>query len=287
MKRLLFTVSVLLTFSLISLSSFAEDVSSTTELGNITFVSISGAGDLYITQGNKNSITVQAGSQDVIDSVTISQEGSSLSLNCEQIEDQTVFDKFLGLLSFNHDSNVTYLLTLNSLNKLEINGVGNISIDSYKTDDLTIINNGVGNLTSKKLDISTLNIVNNGVGHVILNFSDFALIKQATLDLSGVGNFEISQLNVDAFHLVMNGIGKASISGKAKTQTLILNSVGSYDSSSFFAEQTDLTNNNIGSALINTKKLTVKMNGLGSVDVYGNPKIDIKHKAGMGKINIL
>jgi len=29
------------------------------------------------------------------------------------------------------------------------------------------------------------------------------------------------------------------------------------------------------------------MNGLGSVDVYGSPKIDIKHKSGMGKINVL
>lgn len=271
---------------LISISSFSENISSTTELGNITFISISGVGDLHITQGDKNSIDVEASSQEVLDSVSAIQEGSSLALNCEHSDEQTVFDKFLRLLSFSHDSNVTYQVTLNSLDNLNINGVGNVAFDSFKTNNLTITNNGVGNLVAKELDILSLNIVNNSVGYVVLNFRDSAQMKQVNLDLNGVGNFEINKLNVDAFQLVMNGVGKVSISGKAKTQALLLNSVGSYDSSSFFAEQTELTKNNIGSASINTRKLTVNMNGLGSVDVYGSPKIDIKHKAGMGKINI-
>lgn len=287
MKNSLLTIHSFLILLFISIASYAENMSNTIELGNITFVSVTGIGDLYITQGDKNSITVEANSQNELDSVSVSQEGNSLTLNCEHSGDQTLFDKFIGLLSFKHNSNITYLLTLKTLDRLNINGVGNVSIDSLKTNKLTIINNGVGNLTSNELKVLNLNVVNNGVGHVILNFSDLAIMKQASFDLSGVGDFEINQLHVGALQLAMNGVGNVSINGKAKIQALILNSVATYNSSSFFAEQTDLTKNNVGFASINTGKLVVNMNGLGSVDVYGSPKIDIKHKSGMGKINVL
>jgi len=231
MKNSLLTIPSFLILLFISIASFAENVSNTIELGNITFVSVAGIGDLYITQGDKNSITVEANSQNELDSVSVSQEGSSLALICEHSGDQTVFDKFIGLLFFSHNSNITYLLTLKTLDRLNVNGVGNVSIDSLKTNKLAIINNGAGNLTSKELNILNLNVVNNGVGHVILNFSNSAIMKQASLDLSGVGDFEMNQLHVGVLQLSMNGVGNVSINGKAKIQALILNSVGSYNSS--------------------------------------------------------
>ena len=284
-KLILLCASVTIFSMLVPLN--ADSISTRIDLGNITFVSISGIGDLYITQGEINSLNIEASNQETLDSVSVSQEGNELSLNCESADDRTIFDKFLGFLSLERDSNVVYHLTLKSLNKLNSNGTGKVFIAGLKTDNLYIINNGVGDLSSKNLTLEKLTFINNGVGSVVLSFNSLSVVKYAIIDLSGAGSFEISQLNVDTLQLTMTGAGKVSVSGKAKNQMLILNGVGNYDSSSFFAEQTELTKNNFGSASINTQRLTVDMNGLGSVDVSGSPKIDIKHKSGMGRINIL
>jgi hypothetical protein len=284
MKKLL----VFAGFALLTASIYADDsVTKKTDIGDITSVSINGIGDLYITLGDRNYLSIDASSQEVLDSISVSQGGNVLSLNCEYQEARTFFDKVYDFVTFSRDSSIRYHLILKTFNKLNVNGVGDISFSDIKTNSFTLVNNGVGNVLSKNLSVEKISVVNNGLGHVILSFEPASEVKEALIDFGGTGSFEINQLNTDLLELTMSGVGKVSLTGKAKYQMLNLNGVGSYNSSYFYSDQTELTKNNIGSASINTRKLTIDMNGIGSVDVYGTPKIEIKHKSGTGKINII
>lgn len=204
MKKSLLILSI---FSILMLSLSACTINMVTGSGKLTTqtrsvsgfnsVLFSGLGDVTITQGQTEGLTIEA--EDNIMPVIVTEvRGGQLYIGFERQNWQDIVRP---------TRTIKFTLSVKSLNSLEISGVGSLNADSLRADNMTIKVGGAGGVKIGDLEATTLTTIMSGAGNVDISG------KVNTLDatLSGVGNFACGDLQANTAKVNVTGAGGATV----------------------------------------------------------------------------
>jgi hypothetical protein len=175
-------------------------------------VILSGTGTLIITQGSNESLVIEA-EDNVGSNITPVVSNNELILNQNNTPIPT--------------KPVKYHLTVKDLNRIQIDGAGQIQSDTLNTNNLTININGASQGAMNNLNVVILTVNINGAGK--LNMGGTA--ANQTIKISGAGNYNAGNLisknaviNIDGggnvvvrvsdlLNVIINGAGDISYIG--------------------------------------------------------------------------
>jgi hypothetical protein len=164
------------------------------EVSGFDQLDFSGVGKMTITQGNRESLTVEA-DDNVIDHITSEVIGSRLVIGYEK--GQTI----------NTPTTIRYTLVVKDLTKLDLSGFGDINVDQLETDSFTLDLSGAGNLTVDELQAADLRVVMSGFGNAEISGE----VLDLRLDISGTGNFKGGDLLCQTANVDVSGFGNATV----------------------------------------------------------------------------
>ena len=171
-----------------------------------TKLEVAGIFDVIITQGSKETVTVET-DENLQDFVVVENDGNKLTL------------------SSNHDVKIKKAtkmivhVTITNISDLTVAGIGDVSSKgTIKLDDFTVEIAGVGDAT---LDLSceSLNLNHSGVGDVNLNGN----ASTAYFEYQGVGEIFCYDFTVRELAIMHSGVGTAEV---FVTEKLIVESTG-------------------------------------------------------------
>jgi len=151
--------------------------------------------NVYLTHGNAEFIVIEA-DKNIIPYVETIVSNSSLKLSTQKD------------VEIKKPTKLNVYVTFKNIDKLELNGVGNVeSQNRLNLNDLTIINSGVGNL-KLNLDCERLKLDMNAVGNSTLT----GRVNNAAIDHNGVGSLKAFDLTTNVMNIQSNGIGNSEVS---------------------------------------------------------------------------
>lgn len=194
MKRSIFIV--LLTF--LSANLWAQ-TKETRDVGNFEWIAMNISGKVYVTQGDKDEVIIEALERDLRE-IRTEVHGGRLSISTES--DRSWFswgDKLEG--------KVNVYITVRQLRGASVSGSGDIISQSLiKTEDFDASISGSGDI-KLELDARTIESRISGSGNIELKGS----AEKARLGISGSGKYYADDLKVDDYNISITGSGKASI----------------------------------------------------------------------------
>ncbi len=104
--------------------------------------------------------------------------------------------------------------------------------------------------------------------------------------MEGVGATELRQISGDSFELYYEGAGLLTVQGKVKHFKLRAQGIGMVDAKTLLAEDTDVSLEGVGAAKVYaSEKLRADVQGIGSLNYYGNPRHVKKNIGGIGSVS--
>lgn len=204
-------------------------------------VSLIGVGDVIITQGDEESLTVKA-------------DDNLMPYIKTEVENGTLVLDFIDKVKHKNikpSRPIQYHLSLRTLTGLNVVGVGNINASPLDTDRLDILLTGVGNVTLSSLVTDHLEII-----------------------LTGVGDIDIDALATQGLAIHLNGTGSVELAGQAEEQSVFLNGMGDYRAAELESRTTSVEVNGVGNAAVwATETLDVRITGPSTVEYYGDPQV--------------
>lgn len=151
------------------------------------------SGELIITQGETESLTVET-DDNIIDDIITEVEGGTLTLK--------------GRPGTSHSpTRLTYNLAVRDLAGVKVTGSVDVSADSFSTDQLEISVSGSGDVRIGSLTAQSLQLRISGSGDVELA----GQVARQTVALSGSGKYEGADLASTDTELVLTGSGNAVV----------------------------------------------------------------------------
>lgn len=157
-------------------------------------VILGGIGDLTITQGDTESLVIEA--EDNIFAVLESKvEGGQLVLDS------------MPNISMTPNKRIRYTLVVKDLSKLELSGLGNVTLDGLTTDRLELNISGSGDMKLRNVQATEVRVNIGGLGSVEISGQAGSL----GLDLGGSGDCNAGDLAVRDAEIEISGLGSATV----------------------------------------------------------------------------
>ncbi len=192
----LFTALVLLTGCGASIvRGSGRVVTQERRIGDFHSVSLAGAGDLFIVQGETETLTIEA-------------EDNLLQYIKTEVRD--------GRLVISADDEpkiyiptapIRYNLTVRNLSAVDLSGWGNIRSASLKTDQFDIGISGAGHVVIDHLEATSLTSKQTGAGGLRLS----GRVTNQTVHVSGVGDYDCADLSSQSALVEDTGPGNATV----------------------------------------------------------------------------
>jgi len=220
----------------------------TFNVSNFDSVRLDGFGDVYIEQGDKESLSVQT-DDNLFQYLDIKVSGNELRLSTKPNA------------NLNPSKSITYKLTVKDLSGITLNGSGKFYVSPIESDSMDIAVNGSGDINIDELATGKL-----------------------SMNLNGSGNIVIDKLSASSTDASINGSGDIKLAGEAPTQEISFNGSGNYLAGDLKSKSANI--NIPGSADITvwvTDALKAHIDGSGTVRYYGKPTVD-QNGNGSGKL---
>lgn len=163
------------------------------EVSGIDEVDFSGMGSLIITQGEEESLVVEA-DDNILPLIETDVSGDKLSLG------------YKTGYNFIPTSNVSFYLTVIDLDKISLKGAGKIDCDKLETDNLEFEISGAGDIDFD-INADEISVTSSGAGD--LNFS--GKVRSQDVDISGVGRYNSKELESKECSVTLSGAGSATV----------------------------------------------------------------------------
>lgn len=265
--------SILIFLSLIIFSAFTfAQKKETRNVGEFSRLSYGVPGTLYLTQGNENSVVIEADAETLEDIVT-EVRGNKLV-----IKDNN--DSWWGWSS--SSKKATIYVTMKNIDAISVSGSGNlIAKNKITADDLDLSVSGSGDLNADIEVRNTLDASASGSGDMMIR----GICKEFDSSISGSGRISGKlRINEDA-QMTISGSGKIEVEGTSKSVTARISGSGSVRAADLETENCKVTISGSGSVQINVKTaLDANISGSGSVSYRGNPSSINSHSSGSGKV---
>jgi hypothetical protein len=157
-------------------------------------VELAGSGNLSITQGNTESLSVEA-DDNILPKIRTDVEGDRLRIGIER-----------GV-SVRPTAPIRYTLVLRDLSALELSGSGKISAGSVRCGDLTLDLSGSGTIRVDQLTADNIRAEIDGSG-------DMQIGGKATgqkVQISGSGSYHANQLESNSADISIDGSGDSTV----------------------------------------------------------------------------
>ena len=129
-------------------------------------------------------------------------------------------------------------------------------------------------------DLNAINIA--GAGKVN---SDVLKVRDLTIGINGAGEVNLNSLNANSLKTTISGSGKMTAAGSVPNQNIDISGAAEYNAKDLISKKATISINGAGKATINASNaLDVLINGGGTVDYIGNPKVTQKI-TGAGNVN--
>ncbi len=103
--------------------------------------------------------------------------------------------------------------------------------------------------------------------------------------VEGAGSAELKNINGDSIEIGFQGAGRLVASGKVKLMKLNAQGVGDVDTKALQAQRADVTFEGIGAVKVYaSERLDAVVQGMGSLNYYGKPKMVNKTVEGIGSV---
>jgi len=104
-------------------------------------------------------------------------------------------------------------------------------------------------------------------------------------DAEGAGEIKLNNVRGERLDVNYRGAGSMAISGQVKTFKMTAEGVGEVDSKALVANDVDIRFQGVGDVKVYAKdRLDAKVQGMGSLSYYGNPRVVNKSVAGIGSV---
>ncbi len=162
-------------------------------------------GTLYLTQGEQESLTIEA-DQQMLDELTAEVNNGTLFLG---VEDDWLdrIGKAISSFLAGEQNKVYYHLTVKKLEQIHISGNCNLECESLKSTDLALKVSGLGDLTFGRLDCNTLDVRISGRGE----FSAAGRADEQQVRISGSGEYMAGDLASQSLRIIISGQGNATV----------------------------------------------------------------------------
>ena len=222
-------------------ASAADVVVEERTASGFTGIVLSGSGDLRITQGDSESLTVTA-EQKVLDVITTEVRGGVLHIGRKRGS------------SVRTREEIRFDVTLRVLERLGMSGSG----DAY----------------AHRLEGDKLKVTISGSSDV--EFGE-VLMDDLRITISGSGDVELTELDANSFEASITGSGEIEVGGRSDVQTVSVSGSGDHMAENLESRQVNATV--VGSGQIEvwaTETLDVTVTGSGDVVYRGKPEVSLK-----------
>ncbi|MCP4180731.1 MAG: hypothetical protein GY756_23470 [bacterium] len=274
----LYIVSVLLVTCCIAYSNTIK--TTTSKLNDvITAISLSGNGNLYLKQGNSNSITIKASKKE-FNFIKTKVEKNTLSLN-DIINNTVTKNKPNELLSKNSTPNINYYVTLKNINKINKKGFGFIKINNLTTPELTLNIAGYGKVNINNLTTKKIYFIKDGYANSTINFNSKVELNNADFDVSGYGNVILKHLNTKIMNFNKSDFVNSTVDLDNKSNLNNANiTVSGYGQTVFnhiSTKQLQFTKSGFANVSLKFNKDNLALLSVIKVSNYGKVKIENLH----------
>jgi len=173
-------------------SGAGEQTTEQRTIDDVTAVRLLTSGDLSITVGEAQSLTVTAGANQLT------------GLTSQVIEGTLILDNKAGSIA---NSQISYALTVPPMASLELSGSGNVNGVGVLTGDAQVVASGSGAVSVSGLELSSVVVDLSGSGNVQLA----GTATGQRLTVSGSGDFIGSDLATRQTEVEVSGSGNAQV----------------------------------------------------------------------------
>jgi hypothetical protein len=156
-------------------------------------IDLNGAGELIITQGNSESLTIQA-DDNLMPFIKTNVNNNKLTIS------------FDNTMPFPTQSLKIYI-TVKDINSINTSGSGKITSNNLKANNLTINVNGAGEGNLNNLNAQILKIIISGAGKMTLSGN----VNEQNINISGAGEYNAGNLTSKITSISINGAGRSTV----------------------------------------------------------------------------
>jgi hypothetical protein len=224
-------------------------------------VSLSGIGDVIITQGEEESLTVET-DDNLMEYIETRVENGTLVLRFADEVD-----------ALRPSETILFHLTVKEIVGLSLGGIGDISAPTLDTDRLEIDLGGVGDVSigSFAAAVTSLEIDLGGAGDVVI---DSLVAEEFSIRLGGDGDVDVGSLAAEESVVHINGAGDVKLAGQVVKQAIFLGGAGEHDAARLESQTTIVEAGGAGTVTVwATDSLDVNIGGPSTVAYYGDPTV--------------
>ncbi len=215
----------------------------------IARVDLATIGTLYLTQGDKEELRIEA-------------EDNLLPYFVSTVEGDELVIKAREDIELRPTQPVRFHLTVKKLNALAASSAGNIEAGPIKAERFLLVVGSAGNVTLESLDA-----------------------PEVAAMLNSAGNATIKSLKSKDLRVNIHSAGGLTIeSGEVEKQAVTQTSAGNYNARGLKSRKAQALVNSAGSATLwVTEALTATVNSVGSLSYRGSPAVE-EHVTSLGTI---
>lgn len=157
-------------------------------------VVVQGSGDLYIEQGAEEGLTIEA-------------EDNLMQYLTSEVRDNTLVLSYKEGTNVSPTKGIRYNLKVKNLSDVSVAGSGNIYMDTFEADSLTLSISGSGDAKIADLTANSLRLQSSGSG----KFDVSGSATQVDVNFSGSGKFQGGNLETDNTSITIGGSGEATV----------------------------------------------------------------------------
>ena len=178
-------------------------INQTSSVQGVNQVSLEGTGTVLLSQGNQESLTIEA-EDNIIPHIVSSVKGNRLSVAWDNTSPSPT-------------KPVKYYLTVKDLSSITLSGAVRLETSGFKTRRLDVSMNGAGEGNMSGLDINNLTVTLSGAGK--MNMAGTA--TDQTITISGAGDYQAGDLKSQTTTITIHGAGKGTLNVSAMLNVTI------------------------------------------------------------------
>ncbi len=240
---------------------------------------IGGPGKIILNQSDVCSVVIEA-PQDVLESLDVIQEGSTLKIRPETMGFfRWIFNRGFD---FNGDK-ITYTISMKNIEKLSFGGSLTIEAGPIDVQNLKISNSGAVKGVFDAINVAENFSVSNS-GSVKANF-DAVKTNSLNVSASGAVDMVVVDLSAEVLNARASGSMKLTVnSGTVSHQEYHISGSGKVDAVELESKTTKISISGSGKATLWAEEtIKVSVSGSGSIFYKGNAEVD-QHVSGSGKV---
>jgi len=181
-------------------------VTETTSLQGIEEIRLQGQGQIYLRQGETESLRIEA-EDNIMPMIETIASGKSLKLKLNAGLFRSVIPR----------KGIKYYITLKKPRQVVISGSASLNAESISVDEFTTRINGSSKCRINNINANRILSVINGTGDFYVSGN----VLEQGVDISGSGNYRGRDLVSDAARVEISGSGKTTIHAIAKLDVKI------------------------------------------------------------------